>query len=552
MTEAKTAAPAASDPPGHARVNYLNETWGLKSWLLTLDHKRIGILYLISVSFYFAIGGLMAALIRIELATPQGDLVSPDWYNRLFTMHGVMMIFFFLIPAVPGVLGNFLLPLMIGAKDVAFPKLNLASWYLYNVGALFAFWALLHGGVDTGWTFYTPLSTTYTNTHVIAVGLGIFINGFSSILAGVNFMVTIHRMRAPGQGWFRLPLFVWGIYATSLIQVLGTPVLAITILLLAAERLVHIGIFDPAYGGDPVLFQHFFWFYSHPAVYIMILPAMGVISEIVAACARKRIFGYKFVAFASVAIATLGFLVWAHHMFISGMSIYAGAVFSILTMFVAVPSAVKVFNWTATLYKGSVVWETPMLYALGFIGVFVIGGLTGTMLATMGLDAHIHDTYFLVAHFHYVMVGSAVMGYLGGIHFWWPKVTGRLYPAFLSKFAAIVVFIGFNVTFFPQFLLGYLGMPRRYHTYPPEFQTLNVMSSAGATILGVGYLIPMLYLVWSLKWGPRASANPWGAVGLEWETTSPPPTHNFATPPVVTTEAYDYAARAAREVPVGL
>ena len=542
---------AATDPPGYAPVSYLNETWGLKSWLLTLDHKRIAILYLISVTFYFAIGGLMAALIRIELATPQGDLVSPDWYNRLFTMHGVMMIFFFLIPAVPGVLGNFLLPLMIGAKDVAFPKLNLASWYLYNIGALFSLWALLHGGIDTGWTFYTPLSTSYTNTHVIAVGLGIFINGFSSILAGVNFMVTIHRMRAPGQGWFRLPLFVWGIYATSLIQVLGTPVLAITILLLAAERLFHIGIFDPRYGGDPVLFQHFFWFYSHPAVYIMILPAMGAISEIVATFARKRIFGYKFVAFASVAIATLGFLVWAHHMFISGMSVYAGAVFSILTMFVAVPSAVKVFNWTATLYKGSVVWETPMLYALGFIGVFVIGGLTGTMLATMGLDAHIHDTYFLVAHFHYVMVGSAVMGYLGGVHLWWPKITGRLYPRFLSKFAAIVVFIGFNVTFFPQFLLGYLGMPRRYHTYPPEWQTLNVMSSAGATILGVGYLIPIVYLIWSLKFGPKASANPWGAVGLEWETTSPPPVHNFVTPPVVTTEAYDYAARAAREVPVG-
>jgi cytochrome c oxidase subunit 1 len=554
MSDPMTPSPsgAAPDPPGYAPVNYLNETWGLKSWLLTLDHKRIAILYLISVTFYFTLGGLMAALIRIELATPQGDLVSPDWYNRLFTMHGVMMIFFFLIPAVPGVLGNFLLPLMIGAKDVAFPKLNLLSWYLYNIGALFAFWALLHGGVDTGWTFYTPLSTTYTNTYVVAVGLGIFINGFSGILTGLNFMVTIHRLRAPGLTWFRLPLFVWGQYATSLIQVLATPVLAITVLLLAAERLFHIGIFDPKYGGDPVLFQHFFWFYSHPAVYIMILPAMGVISEIVAAFARKRIFGYKFVAFASVAIAVFGFLVWAHHMFVAGISVYAGAVFSILSMAVAVPSAVKVFNWTATLYKGSVLWETPMLYALGFIGVFVIGGLTGVMLATLGLDAHIHDTYFLVAHFHYVMVGSAVMGYLGGLHFWWPKLVGRMYPRFASKFAAIVVFIGFNVTFFPQFILGYLGMPRRYHTYPPEWQTLNVMSSAGATILGVGYLIPMLYLIWSLKFGPKASANPWGAVGLEWETTSPPPVHNFAAPPVVTTEAYDYAARAARaEVPVG-
>jgi cytochrome c oxidase subunit 1 len=543
MSDQAAPLPGAPDPPGYAPVNYLNETWGLKSWLLTLDHKRIAILYLISATFYFSIGGLMAALIRIELATPQGDLVTPDWYNRLFTMHGVMMIFFFLIPVVPGVLGNFLLPLMIGAKDVAFPKINLLSWYLYNIGALFTLWALVHGGIDTGWTFYTPFSTTFSNTHVIAVGLGIFINGFSSILTGVNFIVTTHRLRAPGQGWFRLPLFVWGIYATSLIQVLGTPVLAITILLLAAERLFQIGVFDPKYGGDPVLFQHFFWFYSHPAVYIMILPAMGVISEIVAAFSRKRIFGYRYVAFASVGIATLGFLVWAHHMFVAGISVYAGAVFSILTMAVAVPSAVKVFNWTATLYKGSVQWETPLVYALGFIGVFTIGGLSGTMLATLGLDAHIHDTYFLVAHFHYVMVGSAVMGYLGGMHYWWPKITGRLYPRFLSTFAAVVVFIGFNVTFFPQFILGYLGMPRRYYTYPPEFQVLNVMSSAGATILGVGYLIPIFYFLWSLKFGEKASANPWGAVGLEWETTSPPPAQNFETPPVVTSEAYDYKPR---------
>jgi cytochrome c oxidase subunit I len=552
MSDAKTlATTTAADPPGYNPNSYLSDGHTLRSWLLTLDHKRIAILYLISISFYFAMGGIFAALIRVELATPQGDFVSADVYNRLFTAHGVMMIFFFLIPGIPGVLGNFLLPLMCGAKDVAFPKLNLLSWYLYNIGALFTVWALLHGGVDTGWTFYTPLSTTFSNTHVIAVGLGIFINGFSSILTGINFMVTIHRLRAPGLGWFRLPLFVWGMYATSLIQVLGTPVLAITVLLLAAERLFHIGVFDPKLGGDPVLFQHFFWFYSHPAVYIMILPAMGVISELVAAFARKRIFGYKFVAFASVAIAVLGFLVWAHHMFVAGISVYAAAVFSILTMLVAVPSAIKVFNWTATLYKGSISWQTPMLYALNFIGVFVIGGLTGTMLATLGLDAHIHDTYFLVAHFHYVMVGSAVMGYLGGIHYWWPKITGRMYNEFLSKIAAITVFVGFNVTFFPQFLLGYMGMPRRYHTYPPEFQVLNVMSSAGATVLGLGYLLPLFYLVWSLKFGKKAPANPWGAMGLEWETTSPPPTGNFDHPVVVTHEAYDYPSReAGKEAPV--
>jgi len=554
MSDAKTLAPTTAvepDPPGYNPHSYLTDGHTIRSWLLTLDHKRIGILYLISISFYFALGGIFAALIRVELATPQGDFVSADIYNRLFTAHGVMMIFFFLIPSIPGVLGNFLLPLMCGAKDVAFPKLNLLSWYLYNIGALFTIWALVHGGVDTGWTFYTPLSTTFSNTHVVAVGLGIFINGFSSILTGINFMVTIHRLRAPGLTWFRLPLFVWSMYATSIIQVLGTPVLAITVLLLAAERLFHIGVFDPKLGGDPVLFQHFFWFYSHPAVYIMILPSMGVISELVAAFSRKRIFGYKFVAFASVAIAVLGFLVWAHHMFVAGISVYAAAVFSVLTMLVAVPSAVKVFNWTATLYKGSISWQTPLIYALNFIGVFVIGGLTGTMLATLGLDAHIHDTYFLVAHFHYVMVGSAVMGYLGGLHYWWPKITGRMYNEFLSKIAAITVFVGFNVTFFPQFILGYMGMPRRYHTYPPEFQVLNVMSSAGATVLGLGYLLPLLYLVWSLKFGKKAPANPWGAVGLEWETTSPPPTGNFDHPIVVTHEAYDYPSRAAgKEAPV--
>ena len=526
-----------------ARAHYLNADYGVKSWLLTLDHKRIAILYLLSITVFFAIGGLMAVGIRLELATPAGDLVQPDTYNRLFTMHGVMMIFFFLIPAVPAVLGNFLLPLMIGAKDLAFPRLNLASWYLFNLGGAFALYAMLAGGVDTGWTFYAPLSTSFSNTHVIATGVGAFIAGFASILTGLNFLVTIHKMRAPGLTWFRLPLFVWAHYATSIIQILGTPVVAIAILLLAAERLFHIGIFDPALGGDPILFQHLFWFYSHPAVYIMILPSMGVISEIITAFARKRIFGYKFIAFSSVAIAVLGFLVWGHHMFLAGQSVYAGMIFSVLSMLVAVPSAVKVFNWTATLYEGSVSWETPMVYALGFIGLFTIGGLTGVMLATLGIDIHVHDTYFVVAHFHYIMVGGAIMGYLGGLHFWWPKITGKMYPVFWSKISALVIFIGFNLTFFPQFLLGYLGMPRRYHAYPEDFQVLNVMSSAGATILGVGYLIPFVYFIWSMRYGKKAPANPWGAFGLEWQTDSPPDPHNFDETPVVDYEAYDYAAR---------
>ena len=529
--------------PKQPRTHYLNISYGFKSWLFTTDHKRIGLLYLVSITLFFFVGGAFATIIRLELATPQGDLVQAETYNKLFTMHGVMMIFFFLIPAVPAVLGNFLIPLMIGAKDVAFPRLNLLSWYIFNLGALFTIYAVVSGGVDTGWTFYTPYSTTYSNTHVLATGVGIFITGFSSILTGLNFIVTIHMMRVPGMNWFRLPLFVWAHYATSLIQVLGTPVIAITVLLLAFERVVRIGIFDPALGGDPVLFQHLFWFYSHPAVYIMVLPAMGVVSELVAAFTRKSIFGYDLVAFASIAIAVFGFLVWGHHLFVSGQSVYAGMIFSFLSYAVAIPSAVKVFNWTATLYKGSVSYQTPMLYAFGFIGLFTIGGLTGLFLAAMGLDIHLTDTYFVVAHFHYIMVGGTIMAYLGGLHYWWPKISGRMYPEGWAKLGALIVFVGFNLTFFPQFLLGYMGMPRRYHAYPEEFQVLNVMSSAGASILAVGYILPMVYLIWSMRYGPIASSNPWPATGLEWQTSSPPPTENFEEIPVVTWEAYEFAGQ---------
>ncbi len=540
-TTAVARAPLSTTPEtAFERLNYLNSDYGWKSWLLTLDHKRIAILYLISVTFFFAIGGTFAGLIRLELLTPEGDLMGPDTYNRVFTMHGIIMVFFFLIPAIPAVLGNFLVPLMVGAKDLAMPRLNLASWYVYNLGGLFTLWAIIHGGVDTGWTFYTPFSTTYSNTYVIPTALGIFITGFSTIFTALNFIVTIHRMRAPGLSWFRLPLFIWSTYATSLIIMLGTPVIAITILLVGLERGFHIGIFDPKLGGDPVLFEHMFWFYSHPAVYIMILPAMGVVSELVAAFARKKVFGYRVVAFASVAIAVLGFLVWGHHLFVAGESVYSATVFSVLSMLVAVPSAVKVFNWTATLYEGSISYQTPMLYALGFIGLFTIGGLTGVMVATLGIDVHVHDTYFVVAHFHYVMVGGTIMGYLGGLHYWWPKISGRLYPAFFSKLSALLVFVGFNLTFFPQFILGYMGMPRRYWSYPPEFQVLNVLSTAGATVLGVGYLLPILYFAWSLKYGEKSGDNPWGAVGLEWDTPSPPPTENFYTTPVVTHGPYEY------------
>jgi len=539
-------------PEGLPKVHYLNVDYGIRSWLFTTDHKRIALLYLASITLFFVLGGLFAVLIRLELLTPQGDLLSSESYNKVFTAHGVIMVFFFLIPSIPAVLGNFLVPLMIGAKDLAFPRINLLSWYIYTVGGILTLGALLAGGVDTGWTFYAPYSTVYSNSHVMLVAVGVFINGFSSILTGFNFLVTIHKMRAPGMTWFRMPLFIWSHYATSIIMILGTPVVAIAIALVGIERLFHIGIFDPNIGGDPILFQHLFWFYSHPAVYIMILPSMGVISEVICAGARKKVFGYSFVAFSSMAIALIGFLVWGHHMFVSGQSMYAGMVFSVLSFLVAIPSAVKVFNWTATLYKGSVAYTAPMIFAMGFIGLFTIGGLTGMFLATLGVDVHLHDTYFIVAHFHYIMVGGAIMGYLAGIHFWWPKISGRLYPEGWARFAALIIFAGFNLTFFPQFILGYLGMPRRYHFYPEEFQVLNVMSTAGASILAVGYAIPLVYLIWSVRYGPAAGPNPWKAKGLEWQTTSPPPTFNFDKTPLVTEDAYEYYSAAPAESAAGL
>ncbi|HWH59750.1 MAG TPA: cytochrome c oxidase subunit I [Terriglobales bacterium] len=522
--------------------NYLNAEYGIRSWLFTTDHKRIALLYLVSITAMFFVGGFFALLIRLELLTPAGDLLLADTYNKMFSMHGQVMVFFFLIPSIPAVLGNFLIPMMIGAKDLAFPRINLLSWYIYIVAAGLYLWCIFSGGVDTGWTFYTPYSSLFSNTHVIEAGLAIFIAGFSSILTGLNFVVTVHRMRAPGMTWGRLPLFVWSHYATSIIMLLGTPVIAITLVLVVLERTLNLGIFDPSRGGDPVLFQHLFWFYSHPAVYIMILPSMAVVSEIIPCFSRKRVFGYTFVAMSSIGIAVIGFLVWAHHMFVAGISLYSALVFSFLTFLVAVPSAIKVFNWTATMYKGSLSFSTPMLYAIGFIGLFTIGGLTGVFLATLGVDVHVHDTYFVIAHFHYVMVGGAVLGFLGGMHFWWPKITGRLYPEGWGRLAAVIVFIGFNLTFFPQFILGYLGMPRRYWDYShmPEWQGLNVLSTAGASILAVGYLLPMVYMLWSLRYGKIAGDNPWQATGLEWKTPSPPPTFNFDETPIVTEEAYEY------------
>ena len=539
-----TAQPTGRVPEA---TNYINVNHTIKSWLLTVDHKRIALLYLFSISFVFLLGGLAAGMVRLELTSPNGQILSSESYNKMFSSHGILMVFFFLVPSIPATLGNFLVPLMIGARDLAFPRLNLLSWYIYMLGGVLVIGSLLFGGVDTGWTFYTPYSSVYSNSNVAMAILGIFFAGFSSIFTAINFIVTIHKMRAPGLTWFRLPLFIWSMYATSVIIVLGTPVVAITLLLVMVERLLHIGIFSPELGGDPVLFQHMFWFYSHPAVYIMILPSLGIINEVIAASCKKRIFGYSFVAFSNIAIATFGFIVWGHHMFATTQSMYSSMVFSVISFLVAIPSAIKVFNWIATIYKGSVEFNAAMLYAMSFIGLFVIGGLTGLFLSSLAMDIHLTATYFVVAHFHYIMVGGALSGFMAGLHFWWPKMTGRMYPETWARLAAGILFIGFNVTFFPQFIVGYLGMPRRYHFYAPEYQVWHVLSTAGATILGVGLFIPAIYFLWSLKYGAIAGANPWGAIGLEWNTASPPPTENFAEVPVVTWEAYEYAPEHALE-----
>jgi len=534
----QTYAATATQP--QAEINYLNHARGLKSWLLTLDHKRIGLLYLISIALFFVVGGILALLVRLELFAPGQTIMSAETYNHVFTLHGAIMIFLFLIPAAPAVLGNFALPIMIGARDVAFPRLNLASWYIFWLGAIMMLVGIVASGLDTGWTFYTPYSTM-TGSGVTWVVLGVFILGFSSILTGLNFIVTIHKMRAPGMTWSRLPLFVWGLYATSIVQILATPVLGITLLLLALERILKVGIFDPALGGDPVLFQHFFWFYSHPAVYIMILPGFGIISELIGTFSRKGIFGYKFVALSSVAIAFLGFLVWGHHMFVSGQSATASTIFSLLTFLIGVPTGVKVLNWVASLYRGSIWLRSPLLYALMFLFVFPIGGFTGIALGTLGLDVPLHDTYFVVAHFHYVMVGGVFLSFLGGLHYWWPKMFGRLYNEKLAQLAALLIFVGFNVTFFPQFILGTQGMPRRYFDYVPEFTTLHQISTVGSWILSVGLLLVAGYLLHSLFKGQKAPANPWGAGTLEWTHTGRVPSpHNFDRIPVVTRGPYDY------------
>ncbi len=575
------ATPINTDAFGHPRKgesgrNYLNQKKGILSWLFTLDHKRIAILYMIGVLGAFFLGGIFAILLRTELIAPGATLpavgginsgVGGDdavWsqYNQMFTLHGAVMVFMFIIPAIPAILGNFVLPLHLGAKDVAFPRLNLMSWYCYMAGGVFFLWTLGGGlfvhlfckifgldpasfgqlanvGLDTGWTFYTPYST-WTSSSVISATMGAFVLGFSSILTGLNFIASIHMLRRPGQGWTKLPLFCWGMYATSIIQILATPVLAITLLLLTAERVFGVGIFDPAKGGDPILYQHFFWFYSHPAVYIMILPGFAIVSELIGTFSRKHIFGYGFIAASSISIAILGFLVWGHHMFVSGQSPMLSAIFSFITFSIAVPSGIKIFNWLATMYRGSIRLDTPMLYALSFIWLFTIGGLTGVFCATLSVDLHIHDTYFIVAHFHYVMVGSTLTAFLGGMYYWWPKMFGKMYSERWARFACLLIFIGFNMTFFIQFIAGAQGMPRRYADYPPQFHIHHFISTIGSYILTVGLFAVLFNWIHSLRRGRPAPINPWGGNSLEWQAPSPPPTANFETEPVVG-DPYDYS-----------
>jgi cytochrome c oxidase subunit I len=539
MFKSLKPVPQSAAAPASSELNYLNATKGIGSWIFTIDHKRIGIMYLFAVLSFFLVGGVFALLVRWELLSAAKDIVDADTYNKLFTLHGAIMVFLVIIPSVPATLGNFLLPLMLGAKDVAFPKMNLWSFYIYCFGAAFLLYSLSTGGFDTGWTFYTPYSTT-TSTSVISATSGAFILGFSSILTGVNFIVTIHKMRAPGQTWTKLPLFVWATYATSVIQVLATPVLGITLLLLMAERVFGIGIFDPAMGGDPVLFQHFFWFYSHPAVYIMILPGFGIISEIITVNSRKSIFGYKAVALSSVAIAIIGFLVWGHHMFTSGQSEFVNVLFSFLTYAVAIPTAIKVFSWVATMYGGSIRLTAPMWYALSFLFLFTIGGLTGLFLGALSADVHLHDTYFVVAHFHYVMMGGTIVAFIGGLHHWWPKLTGKMYNETVAKVACFLIFVGFNITFFSQFILGSRGMPRRYYTYLPEYHELHVISTIGSQILAFGLFTSLFCFLASLWNGKKAPKNPWNALSLEWEAESPPIEHNFDFQPIVKNGPYDF------------
>jgi cytochrome c oxidase subunit 1 len=530
----QTSLPALAPEP-----DYLRAESGVWSWLGTKDHKRIALMFYVSVLLFLGVGGIFALALRTELLTPERTVMEALTYNRMFTLHGVVMVWLFLIPGIPTVFGNFVLPIMLGARDLAFPRLNLASFYVYLLGAVVTLGGLIAGGADTGWTFYPPYSSS-TPLPLVPVVIGVFILGMSSIFTAINFLVTVHTLRAEGMTWMRMPLFVWTIYGTSIIMLLATPVLGLVLILLGLDHGLHLGLFDPGAGGDPVLFQHIFWFYSHPAVYIMILPAMGVINEIVPTFAQRRPSSYTLLAVSTLGIAFVGFLTWGHHMFVAGMSEFDAGVFGVLSMFVAIFSAIKVFTWTASLYQGCIHFNTPLLYFFGFLFLFTFGGMTGVAVATQSLDVHWHDTYFVVAHFHFIMVGGSLTAFLAAAHYWFPKMFGRIYSERMGLLSATAVFIGFNLTFLPQFLLGNWGMPRRYYSYPPEFQWLNVLSTGGAWLLGASLLVSLGNLVIALKWGAKAGPNPWHSRSFEWLTSSPPSKHNFHETPRLDYSPYDY------------
>ena len=536
MTAAPTPElfPAAADEP-----NYLAAEHGIWSWLNTRDHKRIALMFYVCVLVMFLLGGAFALALRTELLTPRRTIMDAETYNRMFTLHGVVMVWLFLIPSIPTVFGNFILPIQLGARDLAFPKMNLMSFYTYLIGMAVTIGGMLTGGTDTGWTFYPPYSTL-TPTRLVPVVLGVFILGISTILSGINFVATTHMLRARGMSWKQIPLFVWAIYGTSIIMLLATPVLGMSILLVALDNGLRLGIFDPSVGGDPVLFEHIFWFYSHPAVYIMILPAMGVISEVVPTFAHRRPSSYTAIAISTFGIAFVGFLTWGHHMFVAGVSTYAAGVFGILSMFVAIFSAIKVFTWTATLYRGQISFRTPLLYFFAFLFLFVFGGMTGVAVATQSLDVHWHDTYFVVAHFHFIMVGGSVTAFLAAAHYWFPKMFGRMYSERVGLLSAAAVLLGFILTFLPQFLLGNAGMPRRYYSYPAQYQWLHVLSTGGAYLLAGALLLTLANLAVAMKWGDKAPDNPWQSRSFEWLTRSPPIKRNFARTPTLDYSPYDY------------
>ena len=512
----------------------------VRKYIFSIDHKIIGIQYMITGFVFLVLAGLLAEVIRVQLMHANGGFVSADTYNEVYSVHGSAMVWLVIIPLATGAFGNFVFPLQIGARDVAFPWLNMVSFWLFPPAGLLLFGSFLLGAPAAGWTEYPPMSlqgAPGTSMWCAAI----FLVGISSTMTGLNFLVTLIKMRAPGMTFTRMPLFCWAQFATAPMSMIATTALAAALAALFMERQFGVPFFDPTKGGSPILWQHMFWFYSHPAVYIMILPIFGIISEVFPTFARKPIFGYKMIAFSSVSIALLSFMVWAHHMFTSGLAPFLQLPFMILTMLIAIPTGIKIFSWVATLWEGKIHYTTAMLFAIGFIATFTFGGITGVFLSAVPFDLHAHGTYFIVAHLHYVLVGGSLMGILSGVYYWYPKMTGRLMNDKLGHWTFWLFFIGFNGTFLPMHMLGLLGMPRRVATYDPQFQTWNQIESGFSFVMTFALLLFFANILWSLRRGKKAGSNPWGARTLEWQLPSPPHYYNFKHIPTVFSTPYDFA-----------